>query len=58
MIGLLDSQKFNNKESNLQVLCLACHAEQPNHSHMKNSEYEEFKIRKKDLHGGNFGGIS
>jgi hypothetical protein len=36
----IDGQKFNNKETNLQVLCLKCHADE--HPHMKTSEYKKF----------------
>lgn len=31
----LDGVKHHNWESNLKVLCYDCHAEQPNHQHMK-----------------------
>ncbi|WP_288384274.1 hypothetical protein [uncultured Acinetobacter sp.] len=33
----IDRQKFNNSQSNLQVLCVACHALQPGHERMKTS---------------------
>lgn len=33
----IDRQKFNNTSSNLQVLCIGCHALQPGHEHMKSS---------------------
>lgn len=36
----IDGQKFNNKETNLQVLCFKCHADE--HPHMKTSEYKKF----------------
>ena len=31
----LDAQKWNNDSKNLFVVCIKCHAEQPNHSHLK-----------------------
>jgi hypothetical protein len=31
----INGVKSNNLESNLQVLCVRCHSEQPNHQHMK-----------------------
>lgn len=35
--------KNDNSDSNLIVLCIACHAEQPKHSHMKSlPDYQEF----------------
>lgn len=35
--------KYDNSESNLDVLCIACHAEQPLHGHMKaTSDYKTF----------------
>lgn len=38
--------KYDNNDSNLVVLCIACHAEQPKHGHMKMSpEYKEFMTR-------------
>lgn len=42
-----DGAKYNNSEANLEVLCLYCHSEQPNHYHMKAlPEYKQFlKIR-------------
>lgn len=36
-----DGQKFNNRESNLEVLCFRCHADE--HPHMKTFEYERFR---------------
>ena len=39
----IDGVKSNNKNSNLRVLCIKCHAEQPNHQHMlKDSAYVAF----------------
>jgi hypothetical protein len=36
--------KFDNSKGNLEVICLACHAEEPAHHHMKNlPEYQQFK---------------
>ena len=38
-----DGAKFNNNMTNLEVLCLECHAEEPAHHHMKNvPEYRQF----------------
>ncbi len=38
--------KYDNKDENLEVLCIACHAEQPMHAHMKAlPEYREFTGR-------------
>jgi hypothetical protein len=38
-----DGQKSNNNPSNIEILCLGCHAKEPMHSHMKNSlQYKEF----------------
>lgn len=34
--------KSNNNFSNLMALCIACHAEQPNHEHMKGAEYKSY----------------
>jgi len=37
-----DGQKSNNDSTNLTVFCLACHAEQPQHQHLKASkEYQD-----------------
>ncbi len=38
----LNMDKTNNNFSNLKALCLECHANQPNHSHMKNKTYHEY----------------
>lgn len=39
----IDRQKFNNASSNLSVLCIACHALEPGHEHMKSSaRYKSF----------------
>jgi hypothetical protein len=36
--------KYDNSPDNLQCLCLKCHAEQPQHSHMRSiAEYPEFR---------------
>jgi hypothetical protein len=41
-----DGQKNNNDPKNIEILCLGCHAEEPMHSHMKNSfQYKEFKSK-------------
>ena len=38
-----NGQKNNNEESNLEVLCIACHSEQPMHGHLqKVPQYKEF----------------
>ena len=38
--------KNENFEGNLQVLCLKCHANQPQHDHLKKlPEYREFLLR-------------
>ncbi|WP_312978627.1 HNH endonuclease signature motif containing protein [Atlantibacter sp.] len=38
--------KYDNNDSNLVVLCIACHAEQPKHGHIKISpEYKAFMTR-------------
>ena len=38
-----DGNKNNNSRRNLQALCIACHAEMPQHHHMKSQpEYHEF----------------
>jgi hypothetical protein len=38
--------KNENHEENLQVLCLGCHASEPQHAHLKNlAEYREFARR-------------
>jgi hypothetical protein len=38
--------KNENHEGNLQVLCLGCHANQPQHGHLKKlPEYREFLHR-------------
>lgn len=46
-----DGQKSDNREANLQALCLHCHANQPLHSQLKATlEYKEFAgIRNKIL---------
>jgi hypothetical protein len=43
--------KNENDRQNLQVLCLGCHADEPQHAHLKKlAEYREFE-RKFGLHG-------
>lgn len=38
-----NGQKYDNEKSNLEVLCIACHSEKPNHQHIKNlPEYNEY----------------
>ncbi len=40
----IDGQKSNNLPSNLTIYCLACHAEEPFHQHMKShKDYEKAK---------------
>jgi hypothetical protein len=42
--------KFDNLLSNLEVLCYGCHADQPNHQHMKSHPYfNEFQSIKPQL---------
>lgn len=38
----INGLKNDNSNSNLIVLCIRCHANQPGHSHMKGKMYEEF----------------
>lgn len=39
----IDGQKNNNEEFNLKVLCVRCHANEPQHGHMKASQdYKSF----------------
>ncbi|RQU72144.1 HNH endonuclease [Burkholderia cenocepacia] len=41
-----NGQKHDNRDENLEVLCIGCHADEPLHAHMKSlPEYREF-IRK------------
>ena len=41
-----NGMKNENFEGNLQVLCLKCHANQPQHDHLKKlPEYREFLLR-------------
>jgi hypothetical protein len=41
-----NGMKNENHEENLQVLCLGCHADEPQHSHLKNlAEYHKFVRR-------------
>jgi hypothetical protein len=38
--------KYDNSKENIRVLCLGCHAEEPNHGHMKQlSSYKEFQAK-------------
>lgn len=38
--------KYDNSDDNLQVLCIGCHAEQPQHAQLKGApDYREFKRR-------------
>jgi hypothetical protein len=46
-----NGMKNQNNEANLQVLCLGCHADEPQHAHLKNlGEYREF-VRRFGLYG-------
>ena len=39
----VDGQRSNNLKTNLKVLCIKCHADEPHHAHMRSSqEYQEF----------------
>ena len=39
----IDGQKNNNKQYNLKVLCVRCHANEPSHGHMKSGpDYKRF----------------
>lgn len=39
----INGEKNNNNIDNLEVLCIKCHAEEPMHSHMKNSKsYKDY----------------
>jgi len=39
----IDGQKNNNAHHNLEVLCIKCHAAEPYHAHVKNSDdYKQF----------------
>jgi 5-methylcytosine-specific restriction endonuclease McrA len=41
-----NGMKNENQEENLQVLCLRCHADEPQHAHLKNlAKYREFVRR-------------
>lgn len=41
-----NGQKYDNRDSNLDVLCIACHANQPMHEHMKSTpDYKAFMTR-------------
>ncbi len=41
-----DGIKSNNNTENLEVLCIACHAKEYNHSHIKNlPDYYEYKMK-------------
>lgn len=39
----VDGNKWNNAPNNIRLLCLRCHAEQPDHAHMKNlPQYKQY----------------
>jgi hypothetical protein len=41
-----NGMKNENRDKNLQVLCLGCHADEPQHAHLKNlTEYRDFMRR-------------
>jgi hypothetical protein len=40
----VDGQKRNNSSGNLRALCVVCHAEQPNHGHMRVSASDRSRI--------------
>lgn len=45
----IDSNKRNNIKENLKVLCIKCHAEEPDHSHIKTTpQYKEFVKKRKE----------
>lgn len=50
----INGQKNDNRNSNLKVLCIECHSEQPNHEHMKRSAAHEIlevrRIKAQDPH--------
>ncbi|OJU93117.1 MAG: hypothetical protein BGO19_14925 [Acinetobacter sp. 38-8] len=38
-----NGQKYNNDRENLEVLCIRCHANEPNHQHLKSNKiYQDF----------------
>ena len=39
----VDGRRSNNLKTNLKVLCIKCHADEPHHAHMRSSQgYQEF----------------
>jgi hypothetical protein len=50
----INGQKNDNRNSNLKVLCMECHSEQPDHGHMKRSAAHEIlevrRIKAQDPH--------
>lgn len=39
----INGLKYDNRDENLKVLCIGCHAEQPQHAHLKSTpDYQEF----------------
>ena len=41
----INEVKSDNDFNNLKVLCIKCHAEQPNHEHLKKElDYKQFKL--------------
>ena len=38
----VNMDKTDNNFSNLKAFCLECHAKQPNHGHMQNSQYRKY----------------
>jgi hypothetical protein len=44
----INGRKSDNSKDNLEAICIGCHAEQPNHTHLKYSpDYNEFSMEKK-----------
>ncbi len=45
-----DGDKSNDNPTNLEVLCIECHSNQPGHERLKyNSDYKDFTMKKKNL---------
>ncbi len=43
----INGLKYDNDRENLEAICIGCHAEEPNHGHIKNSpDYKEFSMEK------------
>ncbi|PJE05552.1 MULTISPECIES: HNH endonuclease signature motif containing protein [Legionella] len=51
----IDGQRNNNKKHNLKVLCVKCHAHEPDHGHMKSGQdYKKFVAMYEDLKEQNY----